>query len=102
MLTASSPRRRKEVGRQQVDARLAEPLGGIQADRLLIDLSRRSKLNEAPMMQNADMCRHGHGFDLIMGDVKECRTELAWMFFNSTRRSARSFASSELRGSSIR
>ncbi len=66
-------RRGEDIRRQEIDARLAKPGGGIDADRVLVDLARRAELHQLAVMQHADMGRHGHRLDLIMRDIEQRR-----------------------------
>ena len=42
----------------------------------LVDLARRADLRDAAGLDDADLRRHRHGLDLIMGDVEKGRAEL--------------------------
>ena len=66
----------QKPGRDQVDARLAEPRGDIDAARAFEDFARRSDLDQPALVQDADAVRHRHRFDLVMGDVEDGGAEI--------------------------
>src|SRR6185503_21225087 len=66
----------KESRRQQVDRRLAKPRGDMSVDRVLVDLARRTYLQQPPALDDTDARSHGHRFGLIMGDIEDGRAEI--------------------------
>ena len=88
--------------RQHIDARLPQSAGRVDADRIFIDVARAAELNQFPVVQDADMGRHGHCFGLIVGDIKHRRAGIRLNAFQLDTQIDRSLASSELSGSSIR
>ena len=66
----------KESRRQQVDRRLAKPRGDMSIDRVLVDLARRTYLQQPPALNDTDALSHGHRFSLIMGDIDYGRAKI--------------------------
>jgi hypothetical protein len=69
---------------------------------VLVDLARRADLHQPPASITPMRVGHGHRLGLVVRDIEDGRAEIGWMRFSSSRISARSLASSEDSGSSIR
>jgi hypothetical protein len=67
---------RQKLGRQEIDRRRAEPARDITVRRRLVDFAWRADLQKLAIPNDADARSHGHGFDLVMGHIKDRCTEL--------------------------
>ena len=67
---------RNEAGREEIDLWRAKPARHVTAVGILVDLPRRAELKEFAIFDHADPGSHGHGLDLIVGDIKYRCAEL--------------------------
>src|ERR1700690_794063 len=61
----------EKARRHQVDPRLAETRRDMEIGGVLVDFSRAVYLDQAPLLDDTDPARHGHGLDLVMGNVED-------------------------------
>ena len=54
---------------EQVHFRRADELGGAHVGRAIVDLLRRSELDDLPLDHDGDPIGHGHGFGLIVRHI---------------------------------
>src|SRR5579871_1076730 len=66
----------KKARRHQVDRRLTKTRRDMKIGRVLVDFSRAVYLDQAPPLDDADPARHGHGFDLVMGNIEDGGAEI--------------------------
>src|SRR5215472_11388742 len=75
-LQAIAPALALEPRRHQVHGGIAEEAGDEGVDGIAIDLQRLADLDNLAAIHDADAIAHGHGLDLVMGDVDRGRAEL--------------------------
>ena len=66
----------RHLGRQEVHLRAADEAGDEQVARMVVELERRARLLDDAGLQHHDLVGHGHGLDLVVGDVDHGRLEL--------------------------
>ncbi|MNT71509.1 hypothetical protein D3C72_2100020 [compost metagenome] len=64
----------------EVHAGAADEAGDEAVGRLLVEIERRAELFDISGIEHHDAVGHGHGFDLIMGDVDHGGLELLVQF----------------------
>jgi len=76
-MSGRTGRAAKDICGQNVDARLSKTAGGVNADGVFVQFTRCAKLHQLAVVQNADVGRHCHGFNLVMGHIQKRRTGFA-------------------------
>ncbi len=75
-----SPRRcafdRQGVDGKKVDRRDAQSCRYVNVRRPLVDVLRRTDLDEAPLLENADAAGHGKRLDLIVRHIEHGCTQI--------------------------
>ena len=62
---------------EQVHARRADEAGDEDIGRIVVDLERRADLLQHAMVHDGDAVGHGHGLELVVGDIDHGLPELA-------------------------
>ncbi len=61
---------------EEVHARIADEAGDEGVGGLVIELERRARLGDLAPIEHDDAIGHGHGLDLVVGDVDHRRVEV--------------------------